>query len=64
MKKKVKIIIDALMSIALVILLSFSVTGQLVHEITGTLMLALFITHHIQNRQDLKKQLQKENTRR
>lgn len=54
MKKKVKIIVDALMSIALVILLSFSVTGQLVHEIMGTLMLALFITHHILNRKWIK----------
>ena len=49
-KKNVKIIIDILMIAALPVLMAYSLVGETLHEIVGTGMLVLFITHHILNR--------------
>ena len=48
-KKTVKTIIDILMTAALPVLMAYSLVGETLHEIVGTAMLALFITHHILN---------------
>ena len=49
-KKRVKLIIDILMTLAMFVLMAFHFTGQLWHEITGTTMLVLFVLHHVLNR--------------
>lgn len=49
-KKTVKTILDILMITALPVLMAYSLAGEMLHEIIGTAMLALFITHHILNR--------------
>ena len=49
-KKTVKIILDILMVAALPVLMAYSLVGETLHEIVGTGMLVLFITHHILNR--------------
>ena len=48
-KQKVKIAIDLLMTILLVALMSYPITGQLAHEWAGAGMFLLFIAHHILN---------------
>jgi len=50
LKQKVKIAIDLLMTILLVVLMAYPVTGQLAHEWAGAGMFLLFIAHHILNR--------------
>lgn len=49
-KKTVKTIIDILMTAAFPVLMAYSLVGETLHEIVGTAMLVLFITHHILNR--------------
>lgn len=49
-KQIVKIIADILMTIGLLLLMSYSLLGEAAHEWIGTAMFALFITHHILNR--------------
>lgn len=48
-KMKWKFGIDILMSIVLLLLMAYQVTGDVLHEIFGTAMLVLFIVHHILN---------------
>ena len=48
--KKRKLLIDISMTILLPLLMAYSLIGEKFHEIIGTLMLILFITHHILNR--------------
>lgn len=48
-KMKWKLSIDILMSIVLLLLMAYQVTGDVLHEIFGTAMLVLFIVHHILN---------------
>ncbi|MCM1299692.1 MAG: DUF4405 domain-containing protein [[Eubacterium] siraeum] len=48
-KQIVKIAVDVLMTIGLLLLMSFSLLGEAAHEWIGTAMFALFITHHILN---------------
>ncbi len=50
MEKKVKIIIDLLMTIGMFFLMGMRLTGQMWHEIAGTAVFLLFIIHHILNR--------------
>ncbi len=50
MQKKVKIIIDLLMTVGLFLLMGMRLTGQMWHEITGTAIFVLYILHHILNR--------------
>ena len=49
-RKTVKTILDAVMTGALPVLMAYSLAGEMLHEIVGTTMLVLFITHHILNR--------------
>ena len=48
-KQKLKIIIDLVMSITLLLLMLFQITGQQVHEYLGIMMLVLFLGHNILN---------------
>lgn len=47
--KKVKIIVDMLMTALLIALMAYPVTGQLAHEWMGVGMLLLFLAHHALN---------------
>ena len=49
-KKNVKTILDIFMTAALPVLMTYSLAGETLHEIVGTAMLVVFITHHILNR--------------
>ena len=49
-KKAVKTIFDILMTAALPVLMAYSLAGETLHEITGSALLVIFITHHILNR--------------
>ncbi len=47
---KAKIAVDILMTLTLMILMGYIYTGDLAHEIFGTLMIILWIVHNILNR--------------
>jgi len=47
--KKLRMIVDCAMILLLPMLMAYSLIGELFHEIIGTAMLALFITHNILN---------------
>ena len=49
-QKTVKTILDAVMAGALPVMMAYSLAGETLHEIVGTVMLALFIAHHVLNR--------------
>ncbi len=49
-KQKLKIIIDLVMTITLLLLMLFQITGQQVHEYLGIMMLVLFLGHNFLNR--------------
>ena len=49
-KKTIKTILDILMTAALPVLMAYSLAGETLHEITGSAMLVIFVTHHILNR--------------
>ena len=49
-KMKWKIAVDILMTLALLVLMSYGMAGEAVHEWTGMGMFVLFILHHILNR--------------
>ena len=49
-KQTIKTAVDALMTIALLMLMAYELIGQTTHEITGTAMLLLFVAHHLLNR--------------
>lgn len=49
LKRKIKIIIDVLMTIVLLLLMAFQITGQKFHEWFGAGMLVLFLVHNILN---------------
>lgn len=48
--KKARMIIDILMTVLLPVLMAYSLVGEQAHEILGLLMFALFIAHHVINR--------------
>lgn len=48
-KKNVRPIIDILMTVALLLLMSYELIGSTAHEIVGTVMFVLLIVHHILN---------------
>ena len=50
MKKKIRIVVDILMTVLLPLLMAYSLIGELFHEIIGTVIFVLFIVHHILNR--------------
>lgn len=45
-----KIVIDVIMTVLLLVLMARQLTGDSVHEWLGTVMLILWIAHHILNR--------------
>lgn len=47
--KKLKMIIDILMYLIFIVLMGHYITNNLIHEIFGTILFVLFITHHILN---------------
>ncbi len=49
-KLKLKIIVDISMTVSLIILMAYMLTGDLAHEIIGTLLIALWIVHTVLNR--------------
>lgn len=49
-KKRTRLMVDIGMVILLPFLMAYSLIGEQFHEITGTIMLVLFIIHLIQNR--------------
>lgn len=49
LKRKIKIIIDFLMTILLILLMAFQITGQEFHEWFGSGMLVLFLAHNVLN---------------
>ena len=49
-KTTVKTILDILMTAALPVLMAYSLVGETLHEIVGTVMFVMFIIHHILNR--------------
>lgn len=48
-KKQIKIVLDIIMSIALLFLMAFQVTGDMYHEWIGSGMLVLFVVHNCLN---------------
>ena len=48
-KPKIKMLIDVLMTLLLILLMAYQITGQKLHEYCGTAMLVLFLLHHILN---------------
>ena len=50
MKKNIKIVIDMVMVCLLPLLMAYSLIGEKFHEIAGTAIFILFITHHVLNR--------------
>jgi hypothetical protein len=49
-KAKIKVVLDVIMTAMLIAQMAYHVAGDKVHEITGSLLLLLFITHNILNR--------------
>lgn len=49
-KMKIKVGIDLLMTVLLLLLMAYQITGQELHEWFGTGMLVLFLLHNILNR--------------
>lgn len=48
-KSDIKIIVDILMTVALLMLMSYELLGSQQHEIVGIIMFVLFIVHHVFN---------------
>lgn len=49
-KKNVKAVIDVMMTALMLLLMAYSLIGEKNHEIIGTVIFVLFLTHHILNR--------------
>ena len=49
MKKNIKIIVDICMSLILLFVMAYQVTGDKYHEFLGAGMLVLFIVHNVLN---------------
>ena len=47
---KIKIAVDAAMSVSMLLLMAYSLVGEAAHEWIGMEMFALFVAHHILNR--------------
>ena len=46
-KRKIQITVDALMMCILLLQMSYSIAGEIIHEILGISLFALFVIHHI-----------------
>ncbi len=49
-KQTIKMAVDALMTVALLLLMAYELIGQTTHEVIGTAMFLLFVLHHALNR--------------
>ena len=49
LKSKIKLVVDLLMTLALLFLMGYQLWGDAVHEWAGAAMLLLFIAHHLLN---------------
>jgi len=49
-RSKVKILVDAAMTLAMLLLMPYELVGTLPHELIGTGMLLLLVVHHVLNR--------------
>lgn len=47
---KIKIAVDAAMSVSMLLLMAYGLVGEAAHEWIGMGMFALFVAHHILNR--------------
>ena len=50
MKNRLRMVVDAAMTAALLFLMPYEMIGTLAHEVIGTLMFTLAVVHHILNR--------------
>lgn len=48
--QKIKLAVDAAMTVALLFLMAYGLVGEAAHEWIGMGMFALFVAHHILNR--------------
>ena len=48
--KRIRLTADITMTVLLPMLMAYSLIGETFHEVVGTLMLVLFIIHHVMNR--------------
>ena len=48
--KRIRLTADIAMTVLLPMLMAYSLIGEMFHEVIGTLMLVLFIIHHVMNR--------------
>ena len=48
--KRIRLTADIAMTVLLPMLMAYSLIGETFHEVVGTLMLALFLFHHVMNR--------------
>ena len=48
--QKIKLAVDAAMTVALLLLMAYGLVGEAAHEWIGMGMFALFVAHHILNR--------------
>ncbi|WP_240763194.1 DUF4405 domain-containing protein [Paenibacillus thalictri] len=46
----IKLIIDVTMTVLMLVAMAYQITGNLVHEVVGVVLLALFIVHNMLNR--------------
>lgn len=50
MKKRIKMLVDLLMTVCLLMLMAYQVTGETLHEWIGAGMLVMFLLHNLMNR--------------
>ena len=60
---KIKIAVDAAMSVSMLLLMAYGLVGEAAHEWIGMGMFALFVAHHILNRKWLLRSAERANTR-
>ena len=48
--QKIKLAVDAAMTVALLLLMAYGLVGEAAHEWIGMGMFALFVAHHVLNR--------------
>lgn len=49
-QRRLRLAVDIAMTVALPLLMAYSLVGEAFHEVLGTVMLVLFVVHHVLNR--------------
>ena len=49
-RKHIRLMVDVAMTVLLPMLMAYSLIGETVHEVIGSVIFALFIIHHVLNR--------------